>query len=144
LCDTIRQTAYNIHIYHDHGHLEKIYGNALANRLRKLGFAVVQQAPLKVYDEDGTLLGEYFADLMVDGRLIVELKAIRQILDEHVAQTLGYLKSSQIEHALVINFGSYKFQIKKYILNDKVSNNPLRGLINVLAFAVSTALLFRT
>jgi GxxExxY protein len=124
LCDVIRQTAYHIHVYHGHGHLEKIYENALAHRLRKLGFAVVQQAPLKVYDEDGTLLGEYSADLTVDGRLIVELKAVRQILDEHVAQILGYLKSSRIEHGLLINFGSYKFQIKKYILNNQILARP--------------------
>ena len=119
LCDIIRQTAYDIHLYHGHGHLEKIYENALTHRLRKLGFAVVQQAPLNVYDQDGTILGEYFADLVVDGRIIVELKAVRQVLDEHVAQMLGYLKSSRIEHGLLINFGSHRFQIKKYILNNQ-------------------------
>ena len=127
LCDTIRQTAYNIHLYHGHGHLEKIYENALTHRLRKLGFAVVQQAPLKVYDQDGTILGEYFADLVVDGRIIVELKAVRQVLDEHVAQMLGYLKSSRIEHGLLINFGSHRFQIKKYILTNQ-SADPFRPL----------------
>ena len=127
LCDTIRQTAYNIHLYHGHGHLEKIYENALTHRLRKLGFAVVQQAPLKVYDQDGTILGEYFADLVVDGRIIVELKAVRQVLDEHVAQMLGYLKSSRIEHGLLINFGSHRFQIKKYILNNQGAD-PFRPL----------------
>ena len=55
LCDIVRQTAYNIHVYHGHGHLEKVYENALANRLRKLGHMVQQQHPLNVYDEDGTL-----------------------------------------------------------------------------------------
>src|SRR6266481_3375038 len=119
LCDIVRQTAYAIHVYHGHGHLEKVYENALVNRLRKLGLQVQQQHPMNVYDEDGTLIGEYFADLLVEGRLVVELKAVRQIADEHVAQVLGYLKSSRIEHGLLINFGSYKFQIKKYILNDQ-------------------------
>lgn len=127
LCDIIRQTAYDIHLYHGHGHLEKIYENALTHRLRKLGFAVVQQAPLKVYDQDGTILGEYFADLVVEGRIIVELKAVRQIFDEHVAQMLGYLKSSRIEHGLLINFGSHRFQIKKYILNNQGAD-PIRPL----------------
>jgi len=88
LCDIVRQTAYNIHVYHGHGHLEKVYENALANRLRKLGHMVQQQHPLNVYDEDGTLLGEYYADLIVDGRLIVELKAVRALADEHIAQVL--------------------------------------------------------
>lgn len=139
LCDTIRQTAYNIHLYHGQGHLERIYENALAHRLRNQGFAVSQQCPLKVYDEDGTILGEYFADLVVDGRIIVELKAVRQILDEHVAQMLGYLKSSRMEHGLLINFGSHRFQIKKYILNDQ-RTNPVGPLLNLIPVVVSSVL----
>ena len=117
LCDTVRQTAYNIHVYHAHGHVEKIYENALAHRLRKLGLDVRQQHPMVVYDEDGTVLGEFYADLFVDNRLIVELKACKTIVDEHVAQTLGYMKASRSEHALLINFGSYKFEIRKYVLS---------------------------
>jgi GxxExxY protein len=117
LCDTVRETAYNIHVFHGHGHLEKVYENALAHRLRKLGFDVKQQHPLNVHDEDGTLIGSYFADLLVDNRLIVELKAAVELADEHVAQVLGYLKSSRLENALLVNFGSLKFQIKKYILS---------------------------
>src|SRR5580692_8546430 len=111
LCDQVRQISYDIHVYHGHGHLEKVYENALANRLRKAGIEVQQQHPLNVYDEDGTLLGEYFADLLIDGRLVVELKACRATVDEHVAQILGYLKSSKIADGLLINFGSYKFQV---------------------------------
>jgi GxxExxY protein len=117
LCDIVRETAYAIHLYHGHGHLEKVYENALAHRLRKAGVEVAQQYPLTVYDEDGTILGEYFADLLVGGQLIVELKACRALADEHTAQILGYLKSARIEHGLLINFGSYKFQIKKYIFS---------------------------
>lgn len=116
LCNIVRETAYAIHVYHGHGHLEKIYENALAHRLRKAGLDVQQQHPLQVYDEDGTLLGEYYADLFVDGRLVVELKACRTLADEHVAQILGYLKSAHIKDGLLINFGSYRFQIKKYVL----------------------------
>jgi GxxExxY protein len=117
LCDAVRQTAYDIHVYHANGHLEKVYENALANRLRKAGIEVKQQHQLKVYDEDGTEIGEYFADLFVDNRLIVELKAAKTMADEHIAQVLGYLKASRIEHGLLINFGSYRFQIQKYILS---------------------------
>ncbi len=126
LCDLVRETAYAIHVYHGHGHLEKVYENALAHRLRKAGLTVQQQYPLKVYDEDGTPLGEYFADLLVDGRLIVELKACRTLADEHAAQILGYLKSARIEDGLLINFGSYRFQIKKYVLSDRL---PVDGQI---------------
>ena len=117
LCDVIRETGFAIHRYHRHGHLEKVYENALAHRLRKLGLDVKQQHPITVYDEDGTVVGEYFADLLVDARLIVELKACRTLTDEHVAQILGYLKSTRIEDGLLINFGSYRFQIKKYVLS---------------------------
>ena len=115
LCDFIRETSYKVHLFHGHGHLEKVYENALANRMRKAGFDVKQQHPLTVFDEDGTVIGEYFADLFVDGRLIVELKAVRTVADEHIAQILGYLKSSRIEHGLLLNFGSARFWVKKYI-----------------------------
>ena len=113
LCDIVRETEYAIHVYHGHGHLEKVYENALVHRLRKLGIDVKQQHPLTVLDEDGTVIGEYFADLFVDNQIVVELKAVQAIADEHVPQILGYLKSSRIEHGLLINFGSYKFSIKK-------------------------------
>ena len=65
-----------------------------------------------MFDEDGTVLGEYFADLFVESILIIELKAAKSITDEHTAQLLGYLRASQIEHGLLINFGSPTFQIK--------------------------------
>src|SRR5690606_35530935 len=98
------------------GHLEKVYENALANRLKKRGLEVDQQAPLQVFDEDGTIIGEYFADLLVEGTLIVELKTAKNLAPEHEAQILGYLKSARLHHGLLINFGSYKFQIRKFAL----------------------------
>jgi len=84
LCAQVRQTAYDI-LYHGHGHLEKLYANALAHRLRKARLDVKQQHPIKVFDEDGTLIGDYFADLLVDGWLIVELKTAKALAIEHVA-----------------------------------------------------------
>ncbi len=125
LRDQIRKTSLDIHPYHRSGHLEKIYENALAHRLKAAGLDVKQQYPLVVRDEDGTKLGEYFADLLIEGRLIVELKACRSVADEHVAQLLGYLRSSGMEHGLLINFGAPKLFIKKYIF----TRNPnLKGL----------------
>lgn len=117
LCDTIREISFDIHRFHRNGHLEKIYENALVHRARKKGLHIEQQFPLQVYDEDGTLLGDYFADLFVENSLIVELKAVKNLTDEHVAQLLGYLRSSQIEHGLLINFGAPKLQIQKFILS---------------------------
>ena len=119
LCDLVRETAYAIHRYHGHRHLEKVYENALVHRLRKASVDVQQQHPVKVFDEDGTVLGDFFADLLVDNLLVVELKAAKALADEHVAQLLGYLKSTRMEHGLLINFGSNKFQIKKFIANDR-------------------------
>lgn len=117
LCNTIRETSFAIHGYLRHGHQEKVYENALANRLRKLSLDIKQQYPLQVSDEEGTLLGSYYADLYVDNKLVVELKACSILIGEHVAQLLGYLRATRIEHGLLINFGSPRLQIKKYILD---------------------------
>jgi GxxExxY protein len=118
LCDIVRETSFAIHCYLRNGHLEKVYENALSHRLRKLGIAVEQQYPLKVYDEDNTVLGDYFADLFVEGCLIVELKAVRAIDNDHIAQLLGYLRSSRIPTGLLINFGAGKLYVKKYLMTD--------------------------
>ena len=120
ICDQIRETSFAIHKFHRHGHLEKIYENALAHRLKKLGLKVEQQSPLKVLDEDGTPLGDYFADLFIENILIIELKAVRSTTDDHVAQILGYLRSSRIETGLLINFGAPKLQIKRYLMSDNL------------------------
>ncbi len=114
LCDLIRQLSYDIHEYHAHGHMEKVYENALAHRARKAGLRVEQQCPISVHDEDGTLIGEYFADLLVEDALIIELKAVKALLPEHEAQILGYLKSARKEHGMLINFGSFKFEVRKF------------------------------
>ena len=114
LCDRIRQVAFDIHVYHGHGHLEKVYENALAHRLKKAGIRVEQQCPIQVFEEDGTNIGEYFADLLVEDEILVELKAAKTIAPEHEAQILGYLTSARKRHGLVVNFGSYKFEIRKY------------------------------
>jgi len=90
LCDSIRETSFALHRYLRDGHLEKVYENGLAHRLRKLGLKVAQQHPLTVRDEDGPVLGEYLADLFVEDCLIVELKACKTLANEHIAQVLGY------------------------------------------------------
>ena len=138
LSDLVRQTSYEIHVYHGHGHLEKVYENALAHRLRKLGLEVRQQFPINVYDEDGTLIGEYLVDLLVDGRLIVELKTAKALAAEHEAQILGYLKSSRLEHGLLINFGSYKFEIGKFTWSEHVQLLRRGRLLSLLAGLLAT------
>lgn len=115
LCDVVRQTGFELHRHLGGGMLEKVYENGLAHRLRKMGLKVEQQKPLQIFDEDGTLLGDYAADLFIEDMLIAEVKAVRAYTDEHVAQILGYLRASRSEHGLLINFGGAKYQIKKYI-----------------------------
>src|ERR1043165_8374622 len=117
LCDTIRETSFEIYKYLRSGHREKIYENALVNRLRKRGIRLEQQQELRVFDEDGTLLGYLKADLLVEDRLICEIKGVHALVNEHVAQLLGYLRASRIEHGLLINFGGPKLEIRKFIVN---------------------------
>jgi GxxExxY protein len=120
-CDLVRETSFAIHRYHRNGHVERIYENALVNRLRKQGLDVTQQHPMAVYDEDGTLLGEFFADVLVENCLVVELKATRAVVDEHIAQLLGYLRSSRVETGLLINFGAPVLHVKKYLMTDSAA-----------------------
>jgi GxxExxY protein len=115
LCNRVREIAYSIHVFLGHGHLEKVYENALVHRLRLAGLNVEQQYPVRVYDEDGTLIGDYVADLFVEEALLIELKAARMLAREHEAQVLGYLKATRLQHGLLINFGAYKFQIRKFV-----------------------------
>jgi GxxExxY protein len=136
LSDQVRQTAYDIHVYHGQGHLEKVYENALAHRLQKAGLDVKQQHPIKVYDEDGTLLGDCLADLLVEGELIVELKTAKALAAEHEAQILGYLKSARLEHGLLINFGSYKFEIRKFAWGEN-RRQRTQGIAAVFISALS-------
>ncbi len=122
LCDAVRETAYAIHLYFGHGHFEKIYENSLVHRLRKSGKEVKQQFELRVFDEDGTELGDFKADILLENRLLIEAKACRSLTNEHSAQILGYMRAAKIEHGLLINFGSYRFQIKKFILSSEFLN----------------------
>ena len=112
ICDKIRQVAYDLHVYLGVGYLEKVYENGLAHRLVKSGMSVKSQVPVQVSDEDGFVIGEYVADLVVEG-IVVELKAVSSLLPIHVAQLINYLKAMKVEHGLLINFGSEKFQCKK-------------------------------
>lgn len=136
LCDQVREISYAIHKYHGTGHLEKVYENALVHRLRKAGLTVKQQHPLKVYDEDGTVIGDYYADIIIDDLLIIELKACKTLAEEHKAQLIGYLRSARIEHGLLINFGSFKFQIQKFVLSaGPGSAIALKAMLFLLSFA---------
>ena len=93
------------------GFLEKVYENALAHELRKAGFEVKQQIPLQVW-YDGVIVGDYFADLLVEGTVLVELKAIRAIDAIHHAQCINYLAATKLPVCLLLNFGP-RVQVKR-------------------------------
>lgn len=116
LVDQIRETAFAGHRFFGSGHFEKIYENALVNRLTKAGIAVEHQVPIMVRDEEETIVGEYVADLVVDRELIIELKACECLTQGHECQIMGYFRVTKMRHGLLINFGSRKFEIKKFIL----------------------------
>lgn len=86
------------------GFLEKVYENALAHELRKAGLHVAQQVPIKVW-YDGVVVGEYIADLAVEGVVIVELKAGKALDQAHLAQCINYLTATRMPVAILINFG---------------------------------------
>lgn len=102
--DKIINAFYTVYNTLGYGFLEKVYRNALAIELSKQGLAVSVEKPICVYYE-GEVVGEYFADLLVENRIIVELKAVRQLTDEHEAQLLNYLKATSYEVGLLLNFG---------------------------------------
>lgn len=98
------------------GFLEKVYENALTIELESAGFSVKKQVPLKVLYK-GQVVGDYFADIIVDDIVLVELKTALEIVPVHQAQVLNYLKATGIEVGLVINFGP-KMTFKRMVLSE--------------------------
>ncbi|MEM7114502.1 MAG: GxxExxY protein [Chloroflexota bacterium] len=94
-------TVYNTLGY---GFLEKVYENALVIELRQKGLTVQQQFPIEVFYK-GDTVGKYFADLLIEDKIILELKAAKIIAQSHLVQLQNYLKASQIELGFVFNFG---------------------------------------
>ena len=95
------------------GFLESVYQNALAYELRKMGLVVAQKEPISVYYE-GVLVGNFEGDLIVEGQVIVELKAVREHHDRFTAQCLNYLKATGLPVCLLLNFGKPQLDIKRY------------------------------
>ena len=96
------------------GFLEKVYENALAHELRKAGLKVNQQHGITVY-YDSVAVGEYAADLLVKGVLLLELKAIKEFDDIHLAQCLNYLKATNLRLCLLMNFGKPKLEFRRIV-----------------------------
>jgi GxxExxY protein len=106
--------AYTVTNTLGHGFLEKVYENALAYELRKTGLMVEQQRSIKVR-YDGIVVGDYMADLLIEGQVMVELKAVKSIDNIRVAQCLNYLKATGLKVCLLLNFGVPKVQIRRIV-----------------------------
>jgi GxxExxY protein len=104
LTDQIIKAFFKVYNTLGYGFSEKVYQNAMVIELSNRGFAVRPQAPINVYYE-GHLVGEYFADVLVNDLVILELKAVGSLAAEHGSQLINYLKATRLEVGLVMNFG---------------------------------------
>ena len=117
LTDAVISCFYAVYSTLGHGFLEKVYENALLHELNKRGIRAEAQRPISVR-YDGKVVGEYFADLIVEDCLIVEIKSVRCLLPEHEAQLLNYLKATDIEVGLLLNFGP-KPELKRKVFDNE-------------------------
>jgi GxxExxY protein len=116
ITDKIIKAFYNVYNSLGYGFLEKVYENAMMIELRKLGLNGQRQVPIKVYYEE-QLVGEYFADIIVEDSIIVELKAAENLCEEHEFQLINYLKATELEIGLLLNFGK-KPQFRRKIFTN--------------------------
>ncbi|MCK6608665.1 MAG: GxxExxY protein [Flavobacterium sp.] len=118
LTGSILKLFYEVYNELGHGFLEKVYQNALYNELKNNGFEVESQKQIKVYYKN-IEVGEYYADLIVNDKVILELKATEAITEAHEFQLLNYLKSTNIEVGLLLNFGKKPEFCRKVFQNYK-------------------------
>ena len=126
LSDKIIRAFYNVYNKLGYGFLEKVYEKAMLIELEKLDVRCSAQKQIKVY-YDQQEVGEYYADILVESKIIIELKATKNISEQHEAQLLNYLKASDIEIGLVLNFGEKPEFKRKYLSNKtkEIRLNPL-------------------
>ena len=101
-----------------YGFLEQVYENAMAYEVQESGLSVARQQKIDVYYR-GIVVGEYFADLVVDEKVIIELKAAQQLLPQHEAQLLNYLRATQYEVGLLLNFGPKPTHLRRAFDNNR-------------------------
>jgi GxxExxY protein len=111
----IIELALEVHNELGCGFLEKVYENALMLLLDREKIPAKQQAPADVYFQE-KVIGQYFADILVDNKIILELKATDVIENIHIAQTLNYLRATGIKLGLILNFGKPRFEYKRLVL----------------------------
>jgi GxxExxY protein len=114
LTEKILRAAFAVHNALGAGFLERVYSNALAVELRLQDIALQNELPLKIQYRN-TIVGDYVADLVVDGRVLVELKACASLDPVHTAQILNYLRASNIQVGLLLNFGRPKLEYRRFV-----------------------------
>ena len=120
ITDIILKSYYKVFNNLGYGFLEKVYENALFYELKKQGLVCEKQKPIKVY-YDEIQVGEYYADIIVNECIIIELKAAESLAEEHEFQLINYLKATDIEVGLVLNFGKNPQFKRKIFTNNKKS-----------------------
>lgn len=116
ITEIIIKAYYNVYNELEYGFLEKVYENALMIELKSLGLDCEKQKPISVSFK-GNNVGEYFADIIVENKVIIELKAAEGLIEGHEAQLLNYLRATEIEVGLLLNFGK-KPQFKRQIFEN--------------------------
>ena len=117
LTEKIIKAAYKVHNILGFGFLEKVYQNALIIELRKTGLSVLSEEPITIYYEN-EIVGQYVADIIVEAKVVLELKAVKDLAEIHEVQLVNYLKATGIEVGLLINFG-HSVQVKRKVF-DKI------------------------
>lgn len=121
ITNTILKVYYEVYNELGHGFLEKVYQNAMYFELKARGLKVESQKEIKVYFKQ-QLVGEYYSDLIVENKVIIEHKATEVLMNAHVAQTINYLKATPIEIGMLLNFGSEPEFKRLIYTNNKKSN----------------------
>lgn len=119
ITELIIKAFYKVYNTLGYGFLEKVYENSMLIELVAMGLSVYKQEPIKVYYEDKQV-GEYYADIIVEGCVIVELKAAEGLCEEHEFQLINYLKATEIEVGLLLNFGK-KPEFKRKVFSNKTN-----------------------
>ena len=121
ISDLIIKAFYNVYNKLGYGFLEKVYENGMMIELKRLGLNAEKQKQLKVFYDEFEI-GEYYADIIVNDCVIVELKAAEAICPEHEAQLVNYLKATEIEVGLLLNFGK-EAKFKRRVLTSEFKNH---------------------
>ena len=126
LTSKIIKSFYNVYNILGYGFLEIVYERAMVIELNKIDLKCERQKPINVYYDDENV-GEYFADILVEKKVIVELKAVEKLIKKHETQLYNYLKATDVEVGLVLNFGE-EAKFKRMVFENKFKKNQYQSV----------------